>query len=108
MKIDDIRKIQTDKCEKFSDFAESRLPMPGTKKHIGQILDQEIIIVDYRILESKHRPNTKCLQIQFLLGDEVCVAFTGSVVLLDQIKFSKDKIPFKTVINKNDTYYTLS
>jgi hypothetical protein len=108
MKIDDIRKIETDKCENFSDFAESRLPMPGTKKHISQILDQEIIIVDYRILESKHRPNTKCLQIQFLLGDEVCVAFTGSVVLLDQIKFSKDKIPFKTIINKNDNYYTLS
>lgn len=108
MKIDDIKKIQIENCEKFSDFAESRLPMPGIKKHIGQILDQEIIIVDYRILESKHRPNTKCLQIQFILNNEVCVAFTGSVVLLDQIKFSKDKIPFKTAINKNDNYYTLT
>ena len=108
MKIEDIKKIDTDKCEKFSDFAQSRMPMPGTKKRIGQIIDQEITIVDFRIMDSKQRQNSKCLQIQFILGDEVCVAFTGSVVLLDQVRFSKDKIPFKTKINKNDNYFTLA
>ena len=108
MKIDDIKNIQMDQCERFCDFAQSRMPMPGTKRRIGQILDREIIIVDFRIMESKQRPNSKCLQLQFVMGDEVCVAFTGSVVLIDQIRFSKDKIPFKTVITKNDNYYTLS
>lgn len=108
MKIEDIQKIESDKCESFSDFAQSRMPMPGIKKRIGQIIDKEIMIVDFRVMDSKHRQNSKCLQIQFVLDGEVCVAFTGSVVLLDQIQFSKDKIPFKTKINRNDNYFTLS
>ena len=108
MRIEDIKKIERDKCEKFSDFAQSRMPMPGTKKRIGQIIDKEIMIVDFRVTDSKHRQNSKCLQIQFVLDDEICVAFTGSVVLLDQIQFSKDKSPFKTKINRNDNYFTLA
>nr|MBQ0091387.1 hypothetical protein [Candidatus Enterousia merdequi] len=108
MTIDEIKKIQKEKCEKFSDFAKNQLPMPGNKKHLDQILNREIFILDFRVMESKHRQNTKCLQIQFLLDDEVCVAFTGSVVLLDQITSSQDKMPFSAVLTKIDKYYTLS
>ena len=32
----------------------------------------------------------------------------ANVVVNALIKFSKDKIPFKTAINKNDNYYTLT
>lgn len=108
MTIDDIKQIHTDACEKFSDFAASKMPMPGTKKRIEQILGRDIVVVDFRITESKHRQNSKCLQIQFLMDGEIYIVFTGSVVLLDQIKYSKDKIPFKTKITKNDNYYSLS
>ena len=108
MTIDDIKKIQKDKCERFSAFAKSKLPMPGNKKFLDQILNREIFIVDFRVMESKHRDNSKCLQIQFLLDDEVCVAFTGSVVLLDQITSAKDRLPFAATLIKIDKYYTLS
>lgn len=108
MTIDEIKKIEKDKCEKFSAFAKNKLPMPGNKKHLDQILNREIFIVDFRVMESKHRENSKCLQIQFLLDDEVCVAFTGSVVLLDQVSSSKDKLPFVATLTKIDRYYTLS
>ena len=60
MLLDDIKKIQTEKCEKFSDFAMSKMPMPGVKKRIEQILNQDIVIVDFRVTESKHRQNSKC------------------------------------------------
>ena len=106
--LDDIKQIQIDKCEKFVDFASSKMPMPGTKKRIEQILNRDIVIVDFRVTESKHRQNSKCLQLQFLMDGEVYVLFTGSVVLLDQIQYSKDKMPFATKIIKNDNYYSLS
>lgn len=108
MTLDDINNIQMENCEKFSDFASSKMPMPGTKKRIEQILGRDIVVVDFRVTESKHRQNSKCLQIQFLMDGVVHVVFTGSVVLLDQIQYSKDKIPFKTKITKNDNYYSLS
>ena len=108
MTIDEIKKIKKEDCEKFSVFAKNKLPMPGNKKHLDQILNREIFIVDFRVMQSKHRENSKCLQIQFLLDDEVCVAFTGSVVLLDQITSSKEKLPFSATVAKIDRYYTLS
>ncbi|MFQ6696494.1 MAG: hypothetical protein ACLRFP_00600 [Alphaproteobacteria bacterium] len=108
MTIDEINKLQKENCEKFSAFAKNKLPMPGNKKYLDQILNREIFVVDFRVTESKHRQNSKCLQIQFLLDSEVCVAFTGSVVLLDQITSSKDKLPFVATLTKIDKYYTLS
>ena len=108
MTIDEINKLQKENCEKFSTFAKNKLPMPGNKKYLDQILNREIFIVDFRVMESKHRENSKCLQIQFLLDNEVCVAFTGSVVLLDRITSSKDKLPFVATLTKIDKYYTLS
>lgn len=108
LRLDEINLIHKENCEAFSDFAQSRLPMPGIKKRISQILEKEILIVDFRIMESKHRQNSMCLQIQFVLDNEVCVAFTGSSVLLDQINYAQDKIPFRTKILKIDNYYTLS
>ena len=108
MTIDEINKLQKENCEKFSAFAKNKLPMPGNKKYLDQILNREIFIVDFRVMESKHRENSKCLQIQFLLDNEVCIAFTGSVVLLDQITSSKDKLPFVATLTKIDKYYTLS
>lgn len=108
MKISDIQNIQQDKCVRFSEFATAKLPMPGIKKHLEQVLNKEIMVVDFRVTESKHRQNSKCLQIQFVMDNEICVVFTGSAVLLDQIQFSQDKMPFLTTITKIDKYYTLS
>ena len=108
MTVDEINNLELQKCEKYSDFAKDKLPMPGIKKHMAQILNREIQIVDFRVRESKHKQNSKCLQIQFVLNGEVCVVFTGSGVLLDQIQSAKEKLPFCANITKVNDYFSLS
>lgn len=108
MVLDDIMKIQCDNCPRFSVFAKDKLPLPGDKKHLNEILNREIIITDFRITNSKQQENGKCLQLQFLMDGNVYVAFSGSNVLIDQIQSTKDKIPFKTVLVKIDKYFSFS
>jgi hypothetical protein len=52
-----------------------------------------------------------CLTIQFEYPDkpgEKHVIFTGSNVLIDQLKQYGEKLPFLATIRKKDRYYTLS
>ena len=108
MTIDEIKRLNTDKIESFSVFARDKLPMPGNKKRLEEILNKVITIVDFRITQSHKRENSDCLQVQFLLDGEVYIFFTGSVVLIDQIQATKDKLPFKTTVVKIDKYYSFS
>lgn len=108
MTIDEIKKINTSDCPSFASFAKNQLPMPGNKKHLDEIINREIMVIDYRIRRSIQRDGTDCLQLQFLLNDEICVLFSGSSVLINQIKDCADKIPFVTTIVKIDRYYSFS
>jgi len=111
MTIEEIKQKLADSqaIAKFSSFAKDALPMPGKKKHIDDVLGKEIKIMDYRITRSNKRENTDCLRLQFVdeFG-EVCILFTGSSVLLDQIQQYKDKLPFNAIIIKIDKYYSFS
>jgi len=108
MTLDEIKKVKTESCPKFSTFAKNQLPMPGNKKRLDDILNREITVVDFRVRKSTKRDGTECLQMQFLLDEEVCVVFTGSSVLINQIKESKDNIPFIGTVVKLDRYYSFS
>ena len=108
MTIDEIRHLNVDNCERFSVIAHDKLPMPGKKRRLEEILNKEIVIVDFRISKSTKRENSDCLQIQFIDSGEVYVLFTGSVVLIDQIQAIKDKLPLKTTVVKIDKYYSCS
>ncbi|MCQ2581642.1 MAG: hypothetical protein MJ170_01520 [Alphaproteobacteria bacterium] len=108
MTIDEIKQVQTQERPRFSVFARDKLPMPGVKKRLDEILNREILITDFRVTNSKQQQNRHCLQLQFVLDDEVCVCFTGSSVLLNQIQEAKDNIPFHTIVVKIDRYYSLS
>ena len=108
MTIDEINQIVQESCPKFASFAKNQLPMPGNKKHLDEIINREITVLDHRIRRSTQRDGTECLQLQFLLNDEVCVLFSGSSVLINQIKECADKIPFTTTIVKIDRYYSFS
>ena len=108
MTLDEIKGLDKESCPRFSTFAKNQLPMPGNKKRLDDILNREITVVDYRIRKSTKRDGTECLQIQFLLDNEVCVVFTGSSVLLNQIKEAKDNIPFPGTVVKLDRYYSFS
>lgn len=108
MTIEEINNIKSADCPKFSVFARNKLPLPGQKKRLDEILNQEILVTDFRITNSKKHDNAECLQLQFAFNGDVCVAFTGSVVLLDQIKSAETNIPFKATIVKIDKYYSFS
>lgn len=108
MTIDEIKHLNLDGLGCFADLARDKLPMPGNKKRLEEILNKNIIILDYRINKSNKRENSECLQMQFMCDGEVYVTFTGSVVLIDQIKAVKDKLPLKTIIIKVDKYYSFS
>ena len=97
--------------KRFSDFADEPQLLDGDKMTIEQILNKEILIVGYRVTESKYenaKNSRKCLTIQFELDGERHIAFTGSSVLHDQIIKYKDEIPFLVTIKKVDRYFTFS
>lgn len=48
------------------------------------------------------------LTLQFKSEGRKHVCFTGSDVLIDQIKKYSDEIPFETVVKKINRYYTLT
>ena len=108
MILSDILKINSSQCHTFAEFARDKLPMPGDKKRLDEILNKEILVVDFRITNSKKRPDGKCLQIQFVMDNQVCVLFTGSAVLIDQLQGAREKIPFRGTVVKIDRYYSFS
>ncbi len=108
MTIEEIKSLDVDGLNSFADLARDKLPMPGVKKRLDEILNKKIIILDFSITKSSKRENSECLQIQFLCDGDVFVLFTGSVVLIDQIQAIKDKLPLKTTVVKIDKYYSFS
>ena len=108
MTFEEINAINKQNCPKFSSFAQDQIPMPGQKRHLSEILDKEILITDFKIKQSKRRAGTECLQLQFVLNGDVFVLFTGSSVLIDQIKIAHEKqsIPFYATVVKIDKYYS--
>lgn len=108
MTVDEIEHINTSDCPVFSVFAKDKLPMPGVKKRLDEILNKEIVVVDFRLTKSKKREGSECLQMQFLCDGVACVLFTGSSVLINQVQSVKDKIPFRTFVTKVDRYYSFS
>ena len=108
MTLEEIKQLNEKNCPSFSSFAKNQMPMPGNKKHLDDVLNREITVVDFRMRRSTQRDGTDCLQMQFLLDGEVCVLFTGSSVLINQIKEAQENIPFTTTIIKIDRYYSFS
>jgi capsule polysaccharide modification protein KpsS len=93
---------------RFSDFAEESKAFDGDKKKIDEILNKEILVIDFKLKESKHHRDTQYLTLQFKIGDTTFIMFNGSSVLADQLEKYKDNLPFYAVIKKIDKYYTFS
>ncbi len=82
--------------------------MMGEKVKISKVLNRDIQITNYRIVESKYPKNKsgKCLHLQFKLGDELKILFTGSDVLIhtiEQVK-SEDLPIFCQIIQEGEHY----
>ncbi|MBQ0013138.1 MAG: hypothetical protein KBS86_01015 [Proteobacteria bacterium] len=106
MTLEEISSFNFDDCPKFSEFATSKMPLPGVKRRLDEVLNCDIVVTDFRVMKSKHNMNSECLQIQFVSSGDVCIAFTGSSVLMDQMQSASEHIPFKTRIVKIDKYYS--
>lgn len=79
----------------------------GDKIKISKVFNREIIVVDYKIKESKYeKSNNNCLWLQIILNDNYHVLFTGSDYLIETIKqIKKEDLPFKTtIVEENERY----
>lgn len=94
---------------RFSDFAEEEKPLDGDKIKIDDVLNQEIVILGYKVRGSKYpKSSDKCLTLQVELEGKRRVVFTGSMVLLEQVEKYQDKLPFLATIKKIDRYYAFT
>ncbi len=78
--------------KKFGDFAEENI-LDGDKIRIDDVINEEITILNFRVKESKLKDGDY-LTLQISKNDKKHVIFTGSHVLIDQIKKSKMKYHF--------------
>jgi hypothetical protein len=94
---------------RFSDFAEEDGPLAGKKKRIDDILNLEILVMDFKVSKSRYPEKSEhYTTIQFECENEKFVIFTGSKVLRDQLEKYKSELPFIAKIIKRDKYYTFS
>lgn len=91
----------------FGDIAGEEGPLDGEKKKLNEIFDKEILILAFRIGKSKFR-DKNYVTIQYENGSTRYVVFTGSEVLMDQLKRHEGNLPFYTTIVKRFNYYSLS
>lgn len=99
--------------KRFSMFAKQSPGLDGEKTNVEAIVNIEVEITGYRIKPSKYPGKNKsgqCLFLQVRIAGEDSnrVVFTGSDVLISQMKEYGDEVPFWAVIRKVDRYYTLS
>ena len=96
--------------KRFSDFATEPNAMTGDKIKIEDVLDKEIEVTGYKISDSKFakKSTDKVLTLQFKLGGENRILFTGSNVLMEQVEKYQDEMPFVATITKVNKFYTFS
>ena len=96
--------------KRFSDFASEEGALDGQKVKMESILNKEILILGYRVKDSKYEKKNSgiCLTIQFEMDGKKAIVFTGSTVLADQLNRYKDQIPFLGIVLKVDRYFTFS
>lgn len=97
--------------KKFSDFSKETV-LEGDKIKIDDILNEEVIIHNYRIKDSRYSKNESgkylTIQISKTVIDPKKVVFTGSDVLIEQMKKYGHQLPFAATIRKINRYYTLT
>lgn len=99
---------------RFSDFAApGDRPLAGPKERLDSLLGEPITVLAFRVAPSRYRDggSGRCATVQFSRDaspGEIKVFFTGSSVLIGQLETYRDKVPFGTVIQKVDRFYTFT
>ena len=100
----------SDSYPHFRDFADSDEdddPLDGEKKKIIEILNKEILILNFRIQKSKIKEGNYAI-IQFELNGQKYVIFTTARRLTKKLERYKDKMPFHTAIIQEFNYFKFS
>ena len=74
----------------------------GKKKDMEDVIDQPIVILDYKVKPSIYADKyDRCLHLQIEMDGKKCVVFSGSKYLIMQIEqVAKEQLPLSTVIKK--------
>jgi len=96
--------------KRFSDFSQEETALDGDKIRIDSLINQELAITGYRIRKSRYSKNESgdYLTLQIEIDGSTYVCFTGSDVLIEQVKKYAEEIPFIATIKKINRYYTLA
>ncbi|HEY3406441.1 MAG TPA: hypothetical protein VGK59_23800 [Ohtaekwangia sp.] len=92
----------------FSDFdiKPKAIPFTGDKIKIKTLVNVQIKVIDFKIAPSKKKEGTEYLTLQIERSGDKRVTFTGSSILIDQIRrVPTDKFPFTTTIKQINEYY---
>lgn len=78
----------------------------GEKIQVQKLFNLTIKVFSFKIEPSKQKKGTELLTLQIEKSGEKRIVFTGSTVLIDQIRrVPEDKFPFTTVIKGDNDYY---
>ena len=93
--------------ERFGDFADEET-FDGEKLRLDEVLNKEILVTGYKIKDSHQKKGTQYLTIHFEMEGKQHIAFTGSMVLMDQLKKYESHLQFISIIKKINKHYTFS
>ena len=103
-----MHKTQKQAVPKFGDVYEKpQIDLKGERISADHLLNQEIIIREYRKLPSKFGTGEYAL-VQVEWKSKYYVFSTGSGVVLDQLDKIKEKLPVKATLTKPKRYYKLA
>ena len=78
----------------------------GEKIQVQKLFNLQIKVITFKLEPSKQKKDTQLLTLQIEKSGEKRIVFTGSTVLIDQIKrVPEDKFPFTTTIRGDNDYY---
>lgn len=96
--------------KKFNEFniTQESKSFTGDKIKMSKILNKEIVVCDFKIVESKYaeKGNGKCMHLQIEINGNKHVVFTGAVSLAEAIQqVPKDGFPFcTTIVEENERF----
>lgn len=78
----------------------------GEKIQIQKLFNLSIKVLDFKIGPSSKKEGTLLLTLQIEKSGEKRIVFTGSTVLMDQIKrIPENGLPFSTIIRGDNDHY---
>ena len=90
----------------FADPNEDDDPLDGKKKKITEILNKEILVLNFRIQKSKIKEGNYAI-LQFKLDNERYVIFTTAKRVMKRLERHKDKMPYFATVIQQYKYYKM-